>query len=371
MTTMIFTINTLDDVRAARELLSTPGETLADTLASLGMKQSELAERMGRPLKTISEIINGKASITPDTARQLERVLGIPANFWLSAEQNHKSDLAELDEKKRLLTEENDCLNLFPVKELQTRGYLFGSKHVPETLHQLWSFFRVSSLQTFQNYYAAHYVKADFKKSAKHTESHYSLAAWLRIGEIEASRKELPSYDSKLFQQKLEDLKRVVQKQPDDFWKKTVAACNEAGVHLVYAPTLKHAPASGAAHWHNDNPIIQLSNRYKTNDHFWFAFYHESGHILKHSKKDVFVEGMENIKAVQEKEDEANAFATEMLIPSKLFDEIRHIEFEEENVIEFAKKWKTHPAIIVGRLQKYDFIPYSRGNSLKVKITLD
>ena len=56
-----------------------PGETLRETLQSLGMSQAELAQRTGRPKKTINEIIKAKAAITADTALQLERVLGIPA----------------------------------------------------------------------------------------------------------------------------------------------------------------------------------------------------------------------------------------------------------------------------------------------------
>jgi addiction module HigA family antidote len=58
-----------------------PGETLLEHLEAKGMSQAELAARTGRPLKTINEIIKGKAAITTDTALQLERVLGIPASF--------------------------------------------------------------------------------------------------------------------------------------------------------------------------------------------------------------------------------------------------------------------------------------------------
>jgi len=71
-----------------------PGETLAETLEELGMTQKELAERAGRPLKTINEIVQGKAAITADTAIQLERVTGVPANFWNNAQSNYGAFLA-------------------------------------------------------------------------------------------------------------------------------------------------------------------------------------------------------------------------------------------------------------------------------------
>jgi len=49
-----------------------PGDTLLEVLEERGMTQTELAERIGRPKKTINEIINGKAAITPETALQLD-----------------------------------------------------------------------------------------------------------------------------------------------------------------------------------------------------------------------------------------------------------------------------------------------------------
>jgi addiction module HigA family antidote len=68
------------------QTVSPPGETLAETLEELEMSQAELARRMGRPIKTMNEIVQGKAAILPETALQLENVLGIPASFWMARE---------------------------------------------------------------------------------------------------------------------------------------------------------------------------------------------------------------------------------------------------------------------------------------------
>jgi addiction module HigA family antidote len=72
------------------DTVSPPGDSVAETLEELGMTQAELSTRMGRPQKTVSEIINGKTAITPDTALQLEHVLGVPARFWLKREQYYQ-----------------------------------------------------------------------------------------------------------------------------------------------------------------------------------------------------------------------------------------------------------------------------------------
>jgi HTH-type transcriptional regulator/antitoxin HigA len=80
-----------------------PGEeTLLETLETIGMPQAELAKRMGCPFKTINEIIHKKASITAETALQLEQVLHIPASFWLKREHQYRESLARLAEEPTL-----------------------------------------------------------------------------------------------------------------------------------------------------------------------------------------------------------------------------------------------------------------------------
>jgi len=81
-----------------------PGDTLREALDSLSMTQRDLASRMGRPLRTINEIIKGKASITPDTALELERILRIPASFWINLERNYREVLARRKDNERRRT---------------------------------------------------------------------------------------------------------------------------------------------------------------------------------------------------------------------------------------------------------------------------
>src|ERR1700730_14818009 len=95
---------------------SSPGTTLREVLERLGLSQSDLAERAGRPKKTINEIVQGKAAITPETALQLERVLGIHASFWNNLERSYRAAQARDDERKRL-AEFLPWLDTFPLAE--------------------------------------------------------------------------------------------------------------------------------------------------------------------------------------------------------------------------------------------------------------
>jgi plasmid maintenance system antidote protein VapI len=47
-------------------------------------------------MKIINKIIKGKTAIMPETAIQLERVLGVPASFWNNLERNYQETLARL-----------------------------------------------------------------------------------------------------------------------------------------------------------------------------------------------------------------------------------------------------------------------------------
>ena len=82
-----------------------PGETLREDLDTLGMSAAELARRIEVPVNRITEILNGRRSITGDTALRLGRFFGTSGEFWLNlqklyelrrAEQKHGAEIARL-----------------------------------------------------------------------------------------------------------------------------------------------------------------------------------------------------------------------------------------------------------------------------------
>ncbi|NDF71194.1 MAG: addiction module antidote protein, HigA family, partial [Betaproteobacteria bacterium] len=60
-----------------------PGEILADELKTLGVSPTELARQIRVPANRISQIINGKRSITGDTALRLAHWFGTNPQFWM------------------------------------------------------------------------------------------------------------------------------------------------------------------------------------------------------------------------------------------------------------------------------------------------
>lgn len=66
-----------------------PGEILREELKARGLTQSACAAMVGRSVQVVNRIITGKQSITPDTALDLERGLGVSADFWVRLQADH------------------------------------------------------------------------------------------------------------------------------------------------------------------------------------------------------------------------------------------------------------------------------------------
>ena len=63
----------------------TPGEILReDFMEPLGISINQLSRDLSVPPNRVSEIVNGKRSITADTALRLQRYFGVEAQFWLN-----------------------------------------------------------------------------------------------------------------------------------------------------------------------------------------------------------------------------------------------------------------------------------------------
>ncbi|NTW54547.1 MAG: HigA family addiction module antidote protein [Chlorobaculum sp.] len=354
---------TKEEIAIAREVISCPGDTLAEHLEYTGMSQAELAARMGRPKKTINEIIKGKAEITSETAIQLERVVGIPANLWMGLERNYRLRLAEIDAAEALL-ETEAWAKQFPLAAMKKLGWISFEDGIVSSAQAVLAFFNVASPEVYDNVCHKQLYATAYRMSEKCSKDPYAVAAWLRQGERQAESLKAEAYDKKAFEEALLDIKTRLVVMDDGFLAGLQERCLRAGVKVVFTPCLQKAPLNGSTRWLNDTPLIQLSDRFKRNDIFWFTFFHEAAHILKHNKKDVFIEGMEYSCDGKKKEAEADAWAADYLIGRK--EERRMLEtplFVKEDIEQYAERIGTHPAIVVGRLAKLGVIEHGLGHT--------
>jgi len=84
-----------------------PGEILAEELRELGITPTGLAHQLAVPPNRITQIIQGKRSITGDTALRLAHWFGTDPRFWLNLQSSYEIDVAVAqagDEIKKLPT---------------------------------------------------------------------------------------------------------------------------------------------------------------------------------------------------------------------------------------------------------------------------
>ena len=354
------------------QTVSHPGLTLREKLVELGMSQKEFAVRSGKPEQTIVKVINGESSLTPGMAVQFESVLGIPANFWLNRQQNYDEALAR-EKRRELLALARTWASSFPYAQMVKRGWLPKKKSWEEKAEAVLCFFAMSGPKAWEEYYLTQKLKVSFRISLAHFSEPYAISAWLRQGELSAMELDAPSFSEKTFKTNLESIKKVMAEHPDDFFPLLQQLCLEAGVKVVYTPCLPKAPIHGSTRWLHDNtPLIQLSARYKQNDRFWFTFFHEAGHILLHGKKYISLEDDCFEAEDKVKEAEADAFAERWTFSEE--EERAVIEsgaLTESAIIDFAQKFGTHPAMIIGRFHHKKLLPYHIGRQFIQPVHFD
>jgi HTH-type transcriptional regulator / antitoxin HigA len=330
-----------------------PGETLKETLGSIGMTQAELAERAGRPLKTINEIIKGKTAITSETALQLERVLGVPASFWNNLESNYQERVARLREEGYLKKHEK-WLERFPWSAMVKMGWLPPEASLIGKLRALLNFFGVAGVIEWQTLWES--PQAAYRNSVAFQSNPAAVASWLRKGELLGQKVDCQNYHSRSFVSALQEIRPLTMERPAIFEPAMKKLCVEAGVALVFVPELPGTRLYGATRWLNPSKaLIQLSLRGKSDDHFWFTFFHEAGHILLHGKREVYIEtegkGYRAIERIS-KEKEADLFAQDILIPKAAFRIfLEESDFTHDKILRFAGQVGIAPGIVVGRLQ--------------------
>jgi HTH-type transcriptional regulator / antitoxin HigA len=342
--------------------VTAPGETLLEVLQSRRMSQADLADRTGRPTKTINEIIKGKAAITPETALQLELVLGIPATFWNNREWQYREYLAK-QKASEWLESQTDWLDSIPYRAMVQAGWTPAARDKAEQVQHALRFFGVASPSSWNEVWKSQ--QAVFRQSIHFSIDQGAVAAWLRKGELEAQRVNSEPYDPSRFRDALHAIRSLTRELAEDFAQIVVKECSNAGVRVVFVPELPRTRVWGATRWLSSTcALIQLSLRYKTDDHLWFTFFHEAGHVLLHGKRDFFIESDDQER--DQHESEADAFARDWLISPNAYRAFKRRGARScAAVSRFAYDLGIAAGIVVGRLQHDEFLPRTHCNDLK------
>lgn len=322
-----------------------PGETLKEVMESLDMTQKELAIRTGLTVQSLNRIFKGDQPITYETANKLELATGVPARMWNNLEAQYREQLAKIEERKQL---EADLgwLNTIPTRELIQRGAVVPQKDKVLLLREILKFYGVSSVNAWLEIWTQPAVAA--RRSQCFETCPGPASAWIRLGVIQAHKINCQPFDKHKFVEAVKAICSLTVKTPQKFIPEMRNLCAESGVALALVPEMKKVPWHGATKWLTaSKAMILLNLRGKTEDQFWFSFFHEAGHVLHDSKKDLYI----NDGSIDDlRERKANEFAADILIPREREPEIASLRTKAD-VTRIADELGVSPGIVVGRFQ--------------------
>ena len=342
-----------------------PGWILDERLEVLGISQAEFARRCGRSPKLMSEIIAGNAPIEPRTALQFEKVLGVDASIWLGLENDYRL-FQERESEARLAEKLASWAKRFPTKELVKRGIIQKPSSDADAVSSILAFFGMASVESWN--VRQERAQLAYRHSPSFKSDEFTLATWLRLGEIEGSQVECSDYREATFRQSLKQIRHFTALRSSDAFDEATRLCADAGVALTIVKPLPKTALSGASWWLTPRKaVIQLSGRHMSDDQVWFSLFHEAAHILLHSKKSVFVHERNGNNS--DTEAQADKWAADFLAPPRIWSGfVAESDFTEAAVLGFSDELGIAPGIVVGRLQYERHVDWKTSlNGLKVR----
>lgn len=359
-----------------------PGRMLLQEIKARHLNQAEFAERTGITEKHLSDIINGKADITPSVSIAIEAATGISATMWLNLQMQYDEVVARQAESVSL-KEDEEVLGLFPYSEIRKIYTLLPETRKPvERIIALRQMFCVSKLTLLvENIHNDKFTISPVFRTTGKSEDHkidrYALAAWVQVGKLKATRENLSAeYNSSALKETAKKIPALSAEADITYaWARIKETLNDCGVKIVLVPYLPRTYINGAVYWEDETPVIILNVKTSYWDTFIFTLLHEIGHILLHGKRYKslsFDATHTSLLSDNGKEElEADDFSREMLIDSKSFDSFFSEYSGGADAIRiFAKERPVDCGIVASRMAMREKFSWSYCNQFRRQVAI-
>lgn len=341
-----------------------PGYYVKDYLEDQGITQEELAKRLQTSPKNISDLVNGKINLTDEMAMKLSIVFGTSSTMWLNLNRKYIEKRLEI-QKRIQLKKECDLVRLIDYKYWMNLGLVKATRKASEKVIELQKFLRVSSLSVL----CARGFLVQYRTSVTEVTdiNVINANAWVQTAINIGSAMEVEPFDKKKMSMAIPEIRKMITQDPEEFFPKMKALLASCGVALVLLPNLKNCGVNGAVKWlGKDKVVLALNDRRRYADLFWFALFHELGHVMQQRIKVLLVSNTDSEqvtdKVLQKLETDADTFSQDTLIPKEEY--LRFISENKNNlktdaIKTFANEINVIPGIVVGRLQRDGYIDYN------------
>lgn len=350
----------------SRDLIIHPGETIADVLEDRGITQAELSSRTGVSPAYVSNVIAGKKGISANFAMGLEYALGVPKSFWLNLQANYESELLEINEGQTITEEERSAREDLRdiVKYLRQKGMMPIHEKKDDSILSLRKVLQISNIANLKEMIPT----GNFRMAANTTVNANVLGAWIRLCQLAGNDKiTLTKFEKKYTNDLIREIKYIMCQKNASIQRDLKNVMENYGIDFSVARNFRGAPVQGYISQKGDG-IYQmvLTIRGAFADIFWFSLFHEIGHIFNGDigKNFKFLDDGSD----HDKELAADLFASNMLLTPesyKMF--IQRGDFSIEAICNYAESQCVMPYIVIGRLQKEEYLDYRMYSDYKLR----
>ncbi len=340
--------------------LFAPGEYIRDELEAREWTQEALAHILGRPLRTVNQIIAGVKTITPQTARELAEAFGTTAELWMNLESAYRLGLEKQGPG-----------------DVARRAKLHESAPVQEMIRRRWIKDRsaVADLESELSHFFSEPLAVAARKSTSYDRTTPTQKAWMyRAFHLAKAVPVARNFSEAAARKRLSDLHALTVSEHEVGHVPKVLG--EMGIRFLVVEHLSKTKIDGATMWIDDkSPVIAMSMRYDRIDGFWFTLCHELMHVLHGDKwvvdDDLIGPGKIGADDISECERLADTGASNFLIPEetiKSFIARYTPRFSKVNINRFANLHQIHPGIVVGQLQHHKAIKWTHSREMLVAV---
>ncbi|MFR2206920.1 MAG: helix-turn-helix domain-containing protein [Clostridia bacterium] len=325
------------------------GKYLKDYLEYSNISQTEFAMRMGITQKHMNEILNGKTNITLEMAANIERLTGIKSSFIISVENSRILKESILKEYGNLQHIKEEIIKKYYINELKKRKWIKFKDETDELqiCIDLLDFLKIKDFEVVPKLEE----QVLFKKSGNDFNK---IALWIaRCDEI-IKEQDVNEYNSYNLMFLIKDLKELAYKEGFEL-EKIKEVLNKYGIYFVCEKALPGTKIRGCFKVKGKQPAVYVTDNYAGKDSFFFELFHELGHCksdYNEGKNKIIIDGNEK------KEEKADKFALEVMIPENVWNEIINGKIEKNKLEKISQTEKIPMSFIVGRLAKKDLITY-------------
>lgn len=286
------------------------GSMLKDYLEYHKISQSDFAERLGITQKHINNILNENADISEDLMIAISLITDIDINLITFVETKKKL-YNYLNNRFSNEREINEFLSSFYIKEMEKMNWITLNDKT-SYLQNAYDLLKYLNVRDFNIYEKYSKEKIFFKK---YDDSNLKkVFLWIKRCDSLIGKQNVSSYNSSNIALLLDDLNKERNKLFDK--SSLIKIFNKHGLYLVIEDALKGTKIRGCTKVVGDNPAIYMTCYLKEKSSFYFALYHELGHVksdYNKAKSKVIIDGDDSL------EKRADLFAVNQMIDEKTY----------------------------------------------------